>query len=243
MSVSNGKARHRSAISSELEIDTENATDSPFLRDGRVPHYAELAAGLGITPQPRVVQEALEPSNALTPISSTSGSASAASGALRLDSLRSDASSSAEAVVARALACSARWPLCMRARERFQFDSTSSREWPMQRQMVETLVAPKTVRSAAQHRVEDLSDFPLIAAGSPHGSWSCQKRREIGDGADDALGREPESLRRLGHAALDPDGPEPGGSCAGDVPGVRRNEPQLGGTNTEPLGREAVDLR
>jgi hypothetical protein len=54
----------------------------------------------------------------------------------------------------------------MRARDRFQFVSTSAAVCPMQRQMLETWVAPKTIRTRRRTASKISRTVPLTMEGS-----------------------------------------------------------------------------
>jgi len=58
-----------------------------------------------------------------------------------------------------------KWPRGMRARDRFQFASSTAGEWPMHRLTFDTLAAPKTLVAAAHGR-EDLLRYARGVGGS-----------------------------------------------------------------------------
>jgi len=70
---------------------------------------------------------------------------------------------------------------------------------------------------------------------------ATQQRREIGNRLDDRARLEAQFLRNLGRAALDPERVQSGGCGAIDVPGVRRDEAQLGVGDLESFGGQIVD--
>ena len=71
-----------------------------------------------------------------------------------------------------------KWPRGMRARDRFQFASSTAGEWPMHRLTFDTLVAPKTLVAAAHGR-EDL----LRYARGVGGVDQPDRRQRVGTGA------------------------------------------------------------
>src|SRR5262249_15938771 len=72
---------------------------------------------------------------------------------------------------------------------------------------------------------------------------ASQHRSEIGNRFDNRGRLEPQFLRDLGGAALNPEGVQPGRRGAINVPGIRRDKAELGICDFQALRRKIVDPR